>query len=428
MIHRLTIAALMLCAASFAQTPARVAQAPARVVGVVTAADPATRTLTVKADDGSSKQVKVIEAAKISQLAPGQTSLADAKPAELANIAAGDRVLARGPENDGVIEANLVVLMSKTDLAKRDQQEQMTWATKSISGVVTAVDKSANTATLNVRGNEGVKSVALSLAPNASVKRYAEGSTKYADAKSSSIAEIEVGDQVRALGERSADGASYTAQQVVTGAFRNLAVTVTSVDAANGSIEVIDLDTKKKLQVKVPAGTNLRRMPEMMARMMSMMMNGGGSGMPPGMMPPGGPGGMGGGMGMRPQGAPGAPAAGAPQGAPPQGGMRPGGPGAGPGGGPGGGMMGGGMRRPNGDLGQMLDRLPALQLAELKKDEPLILAVSKTSDPAKAIAITVLAGVEPILATPANGSRAMMLGTWNLDGGGGMMGGGMGTP
>jgi hypothetical protein len=86
------------------------------------------------------------------------------------------------------------------------------------------------------------------------------------------------------------------------------------------------------------------------------------------------------------------------------------------------------MRRGGGDLGQMLERLPAFQLAELKKEEPLILSISKTSDPAKAIALTVIAGVEPILATPANGSRAMMLGTWNLDGGGGMMGGGMGTP
>ncbi len=421
MIHKASIAALTLCAALFAQ-------APARVVGVVTAADPATRTLTVKADDGSSKQVKVVEAAKISQLAPGQTSLTDAKPAELASVTTGDRVLARGPENNGVIEANLVVLMSKTDLAKRDQQEQMTWATKGIAGVVTAVDKAANTVTLNVRGPEGVKPVAVSLAPSASVKRYAEGSTKYADAKNSSLAEVEVGDQVRALGDRSADGASYTAKQVITGAFRNLAVTVSSVDAASGTLEVVDLDTKKKLQVKVPEGTSLRRMPEMMARGMAMMMNGTGNmgGMGAGM----GQGGMG--MGMRPQGGPPAgappqagtaPQGGPPQGGQPQGGMRPGGPGMGGPGGP-----GAGMRRGGGDLSQMLERLPALQLSELKKDEPLILSVSKTSDPAKAIAITVLAGVEPILATPTNGSRAMMLGTWNLDGGGGMMGGGMGTP
>ncbi len=393
------------------------AQAPARTVGVVSAADTASRTLTVKGDDGVEVKVKVTETARISQLAPGETSLQNAKPAELASIGAGDRVLARGPLNNGVIEANLVVLMSKTDLAKRQQQEQMAWNTKGVSGVVTAVDKSAAKLTVNSRGPEGVKPVVITFAPNANVKRYAEGSVKYADAKVSSIGDIEVGDQVRALGERSADGTAYTAEQVVSGAFRNIAATVSSIDAASGVIEVVDLDTKKKIQVKIGSEANLRRMPEMAARMMAMMINGGAAGMPGAAMPGSG---MQGGMAMRPpQGQPAPGQAPAPAGA-----TRPAGPGmqGGPGSGP-----GGGMRRPGGDMGQMIDRMPAFQLAELKKDEPLIISLSKTSDPAKAVAITVLAGVEPILATPANGSRAMALGTWNLDGGGGMMGG-MGTP
>jgi hypothetical protein len=88
-----------------------------------------------------------------------------------------------------------------------------------------------------------------------------------------------------------------------------------------------------------------------------------------------------------------------------------------------------GMRRdPAAMMGMMVDRAPAVTLAELKASEPLILSVSKTSDPNKVVAITLLAGVEPILATPASGSRAAQLGTWNLDGGAGMMGGGGGGP
>lgn len=96
-----------------------------------------------------------------------------------------------------------------------------------------------------------------------------------------------------------------------------------------------------------------------------------------------------------------------------------------------GGPGGGGMRRPGGDMmGMAIDRSPAITLADLKKDEPLIISVSRTKDPTKVVAITILAGVEPILATPANGSRASQLGTWNLDGGAGAMGGGggMGGP
>ena len=97
-------------------------------------------------------------------------------------------------------------------------------------------------------------------------------------------------------------------------------------------------------------------------------------------------------------------------------------------GGPGGPGGFGGMRRGGGGdmMGTAIDRSPAITFADLKKDEPLILSVSKTKDPTKVVAITILAGVEPILATPANGSSASQLGTWNLDGGAGAMGGGGG--
>ena len=379
------------------------AQAPKPVVGTVTAADASARTLSIKADDGSETKVKVADTARVSQIPPGETSLANAKPAELSAVTAGDRVLARGPVADGMMNATLVVLMSKTDIAKKQQQEQMLWATKGVSGIVTAVDKAAKMVTINVRGADGVKPVKVTFAEKANVKRYAEGSIKFADAVASSIDDIEVNDQVRALGTRGTDPTTYTAEQVVSGAFRNIAATVKNIDVANGIIEVTDLDTKKPVFVKVGKDANVKKLPEMAATMMAMSINGGGM---PGMGGRGGaPGGAApGGMPMRPQGAGGAPAAGGP----PAG-------------------MGGGMRRGGGDMmGMVIDRSPAIQLSDLKKNDPLILSVSKTKDPNKVVAITILAGVEPILATPANGSRATQLGTWNLDGGAGMMGGGGG--
>ncbi len=400
LLHKITVIGLM--------SVGLWAQAPKPVVGTVSAADAAARTLTIKADDGTETKVVVAAGARVAQIPPGETSLQNAKPAELSAVTPGDRVLARGAVADSVLTANLVVLMSKTDIAKKQQQEQQLWATKGISGIVTAVDAATRTVTVNSRGTEGVKSVKIQIAEKASVKRYAEGSVKYADAKASSLAEIEVNDQVRALGTRSEDGASYAAEQVISGAFRNMAVTVRSVNAAEGWMEVTDLDTKKPVVVRLSKETNLKKLPDMAAQMMAMAMNGGFAGM----RGPGGGAGApaGAGMGMRP-GA-GAPAAGGP----PAGGA----PGGGPGGGP------GGMRRGGDMMGAVIDRSPAIQLTDLKKDDPLILSVSKTKEANKVVAITVLAGVEPILATPANGSRAMQLGTWNLDGGAGMMGGGMG--
>jgi hypothetical protein len=410
----LKIAILAVCSFSL------LAQAPKPVVGTVVAADAATRTLSIKSDDGTETKVKVADTAKVSQIPPGETSLQNAKPAELSAVTAGDRVLARGPVADGTMNATLIVLMSKTDIAKKQQQEQMLWATKGVTGIVTAVDKDAKIITINSRGADGVKPIKVSLNEKASVKRYAEGSIKFADAINSSINDIEVNDQVRALGTKSEDGLAYTADQLVSGAFRNMAVTVKSVDVANGVIEVIDLDTKKPVSVKVGKDTNVKKLAEMAATMMAMSINGGFAGM--GGARPGGAPGAGGppaGMGMRPQQGAGAPPA---AGAAAPGGRPAGGPPAGMGGG-----MPGGMRRPGGDMmGMAIDRSPAIQISELKKDDPLILSVSKTKEPNKVVAITILAGVEPILATPANGSRASQLGTWNLDGGAGMMGGGGG--
>ena len=401
------------------------AQAPASkpVVGTVQAADAASRTLTIKADDGSETIVRVAATARVSQIPAGETSLQNAKPAELSAVGVGDRVIARGVVADGTLNATLVVLMSRTDIAKKQQQEQMLWATKGVSGMVTAVDKAANTVTINYRGAEGVKPMKITIAEKANVKRYSEGSVKFADATVSSIAEIDVNDQVRALGAKSDDGLAYKADHLVSGAFRNIAATVRSIDLANGVMEVIDLDTKKPLQVKVGKEASLKKLPVMAATMMAMSMNGGAAGMGGGTA-----GGPPAGMPMRPQQGAGARGAGA-QGAGAQGAGGPAAGGAPGPGGPGAGGPGmGGMRRPaGGDMMSMaIDRSPAIQLSDLKKDDPLILSVGKTKEPNKVVAITILAGVEPILATPANGSRASQLGTWNLDGGAGMMGGGGG--
>lgn len=68
-----------------------------------------------------------------------------------------------------------------------------------------------------------------------------------------------------------------------------------------------------------------------------------------------------------------------------------------------------------GDMQQMLERMPVLTLAELKAGDALIIASTAGNDAGQVTAITLLAGVEPILtATPA-GNRQVLMGSWNLD-------------
>jgi hypothetical protein len=79
---------------------------------------------------------------------------------------------------------------------------------------------------------------------------------------------------------------------------------------------------------------------------------------------------------------------------------------------------GGGMRGGGGDIGQMLERLPAVPLSELKPKDAIMVSTTQGTDPGRVTAIMLLAGVEPILTAAPNATRDIMSG-WNLGGGGG---------
>jgi hypothetical protein len=221
----------------------------------------------------------------------------------------------------------------------------------------------------------------VTLGPNAAVMRYAQDSVKFNDAKPAAIADIKSGDQARVRGDKSEDGSQMTADEVVFGSFRTFAVQVTSVAA--GVLTVKDLDAKKPLVLKLGAESTLKKVPEQVAQMIAATKQAEKDG----------------------AAAPGAPSAG---GAPPEGGR---GGGRGGPGGPGGGRGG----RVGNDLTQLLDRMAAITVSDLKPGDALIVLSSVGSD--SLTVVTLLAGVEPILTRP--GTREMSLGSWSLGVGGG---------
>jgi hypothetical protein len=77
--------------------------------------------------------------------------------------------------------------------------------------------------------------------------------------------------------------------------------------------------------------------------------------------------------------------------------------------------MGGGGR--GGDVGQMLDNLPAMPISELKPGDAIMVSTTQGTDPGRVTAITLLAGVEPLLTASPTATRDIMSG-WNLGGGG----------
>ena len=377
-----SISVLISLSLSFAQAP----PALKSIIGEVTSIDSASKQLKLKGDDGAAYTVTLSDNTSFLRVPPGETDLKKAAKIAFSDVTVGDRALARGPlaEDTKTVPARTVVIMTKADLAKKHQHDQAEWQTRGVVGTVSALNATNKEVTITTRGREP-KTIVID-ASASDFRRYSPDSVKFADAKPSSFADLQPGDTVRALGDKSEDGLHVKAEELVSGAFQTMAGTVDSVDPAAGEVRITNLQTKKPVVVHINEGTLSRRLDPAMAAILARRLHpeaatvaAGAPGAP--QAPPGGPGGPGGG------------------------GFRGGGPG-----GPGGG---------GGDLQQVLDRMPALSLADLKKGDAVIVSSSKGPDSASVTAFAFVAGVEPFLAAAPRTAGQVNLGSWNLDLGGG---------
>ena len=356
-------------------------------------------TLSLTTDAGAEIKVVIPAEARLIRVPPGSNDLKDAAPLQLADLQAGDRIMVRGKPGDdpNTMVASTVVAMKKTDIAEKQAHEREEWQRHGIGGLVHSVDASSGVVTIGTTTATGSKDVAIHTASTTILRRYAPGSVKFDDAKPSALAEIKTGDQVRARGTRSADGSEFTAEEIVSGAFRNIAGLIVSIDARSGSFMVNDLATRKNVEVKLLADSQLRKLPQPIAQRIAMRLKGGPA-------DAAGSGGAG-----NPGAAPSAPStAPAAQGQP--------GTGAGAGGY---GGFGGAGRTGGGDLQQMLSRLPANSLADFQKGDAVRIVATADHDASKTTAIAVLGGIEPLLQASPQGQVASILTPWSLSSGGG---------
>lgn len=373
-----------------AQTPATSAKV---VAGEITAIDTAAKQLKVKADDGVNYMIALQDNAFVLKMPYGETDQKKAEKITLGDVSVGDRMLARGAvSDDKSLTVKTVIIMTKSDVAKKQQGDQADWQKRGVAGTVTAVNPSANEVTLNTHGRES-KSIVVDVSA-ATFRRYAPNSVKYADSKPSTVAELTVGDTLRARGDKNEDGTRVKAEEVVSGGFQTIAATVVSVNAAAGELVVTDLKTKKPVTVKTGSDSMLRRLEERTAMMLARRFR-------PGDASAGAPG----------AGPGGAAPGGAPAGNRPPAGDRPGGP---PQGGFGAAFGGRGAGGGGGDLQQILDRSPQLTLGDLKKGDALIISSSRGPDSSAMLAMSLVAGVEPFLAAAPRTAGQVDLGSWNL--------------
>jgi co-chaperonin GroES (HSP10) len=367
-----------------AQQPAS-ASATTKPVGVVKAISGNTITLTT--DTGSPVTIVVQDSARLVRIAPGQKDLKEATPIQLQDVQVGDRILARGTasEDGKSVAASSVVLMKESDVAAKQEHDREDWQKRGVGGLVSKVDAANGVVTLAAPAMSDAKPVTIHISKTTIIRRYSPDSVKFDDAKPSTLDQINAGDQLRARGVRSPDGTELAADEVVSGSFRNIAGTVTSTDAANNTITVMDLATKKPVTLKITADSQLRKLPLMVAQRIAMRLRGA--------SPDGGTDGPAGGGGSSASARAGE--------------VRP--------------NAGAGGGRPGGtpDFQQMLKRMPALTLADLQKGDAIMIVTTEGTANTQPTAITLLSGVEPILSASPNSSRAaMLLSPWNLGGGG----------
>jgi hypothetical protein len=382
--------------------PIAISQAPARLLGTITAIGGTT--ITVKTDAGQSYQVDVPAAAAIKRIAPGQKDLSTAETIQFTDLAVGDRALVKlDPDAPaGTSQALQIIAVKQSDVAAKQQKDREDWQRNGVGGLVKSVDPANGVIVLTSGSGATARTITVHSTKTTMLKRYAPASVSFDAALPAPIDAIHAGDQLRARGTKSPDGASIDAVEVVSGTFRNISGTVSSTDPATSTLVVKDLASKKQVTIHIAPDVQMRRLSDRMAAFLAMRLKGTSSG---------GGGGWNGGSQSAGQGN-GSQAGGAPAGGAGTGQSAGGGQGAGRGNGQGGGGQWAGQGGAGGDPQQMLSRAPTIQLADLKKgDAVMIVSTDGVTD---VTAITLVAGVEPLLEAPAASS---LLNNWSMGGG-----------
>jgi hypothetical protein len=330
---------------------------PNRALGEVKVIDSAARKLIIKTDAGSLVTVALNDTTSYMRVAPGETTLTNATKITFADVAEGDRVLALGKVSDDqkLVPVRTLVVMTKADIAKKQEAERAEWKKRGVLGIITALKPETKEITISSRTMAGPQALIIPVSDKVELRRYAPDSIKFADARQAKFDELKVGDQLRALGERNAEGTAFKAEKVVTGSFKTVGGVVAAIDLATGEVKINDLQTKQPLTIVVKQDAVLRKFPAAneMGGMMMMGRPGGGAG---GQTPPA----RGGGQGVGP---------------------------GGPGGGRGGGM----------NLQDMLERLPTIAIADVKVGDTIIVSSTKGADPTRLTAISLISGADNLL-------------------------------
>lgn len=349
----------------FAQASSDQAITPLSVLGTVTELKGDTREVVVTTAGGSKVTVTLSDSTVFMRIPPGEKTKDRFIKITATDFGIGDSVYVRGriSEDQKTMPAREFYVMSKGEIADKRDREREAWRSRGIAGTVTALKPEANEITIDARTNEGPKPIVIAANAATKYRRYAPNSVRFSDAKSGSFADLAVGDQVRALGAKSSDGARFTPDEIVSGSFQTLTGTISEIDAGKNELKLSDQASHQSVTVVVKKDSTLRRIT---AELLAALTH-------------------------TPPGKPTEPSAATPAG-------------SGPG-------------KAGGDLQEMFDQLPTFPLSELKVGDAILVSSTKSGDAMRVTAIAVVSGIGPLLQS-AQGDRrkAVALGQMSLGG------------
>ena len=356
-----------------------------RFIGTIKSVD--TTGFVLTSDAGQDSQITLADSVRIVRIAPGEKDLKNATPLEKKDLQPGDRVLvgASSSSSGNARVAVSVIVMKEADIAAKKEKDRADWRQRGAGGLVTGIDPATGTVTISLTSFTGTKNLDIKTSKDTILRRYAPNSVKFDDAKFAPFDQIKIGDQLRARGNKNADSTELIAEEVVSGTFRNLAGQITATDPSAGTLTLKDGISKQTVSVKITPDSQIRKLPPEFAQRIAMRLKSAAAEGVPGAAAAMGVG------GEHTRGQAGGPA------------------GAGPGG-----MGGMGGRNGPMDIQQILSRMPSVSLGDLQKGDAVMIVSTVGEGEQPGNAITMLAGVEPILTAAPNASQAMMLAPWSL--------------
>jgi hypothetical protein len=314
------------------------------IVGSVIETNAAGKNAKIRTDSGEVVALKVDDNTTCMRIPAGEKNLGKATAIQFADVAVGDRVLAHGTKAEKEFLAQRLIVLTKSEIEKKRERDLDEWRQRGIGGIVRGVNTQTGEINLELRG-QGAGSRVTVASSAAQFRRYSPGSLSYEDAVPGSLSDLRTGDQLRALGDKSADGHSFKAETIVSGAFKTIGATIVEINLQANELKVTTLDKKEPLVVSITKDTTVSRIPQPIAVTLAQKA---------------------------------AAASGPPASGPATNTQRP-------------------AANQNIDVQQVIDSLPKISAADLKPGDVLAVTSAVEKDPARLTAIRLVAGVDLVL-------------------------------